>query len=226
MTGKPRYDFHMHTFFSDGELLPIELIRRASVLGNRAIAITDHASYSNVDDLVPAIARDCDAVEGWNITAIPGVEITHVPPKKMDAIIKKARKAGAKIIVVHGESPVEPVTPGTNRQAVMNPDVDILAHPGHITVDEAQLAKDNGIYLEITCRSGHMIANGHVFRIGSTVGANFLVNTDAHECADISTYSSASRIASGAGMVRSEIEKALLKNPLELMKKKAIKLHR
>jgi putative hydrolase len=224
MTGKPRYDFHMHTFFSDGELLPIELIRRAFVLGNRAIAITDHASYSNVEDLVPAIARDCDAVEGWNVTAIPGVEITHVPPKKMDAIIKKARKAGAKIIVVHGESPVEPVTPGTNKQAAMNPDVDVLAHPGHITVDEAQLAKDNGIYLEITCRSGHMNTNGHVFRIGSSVGANFLVNSDAHECGDISTYSSAKRVAAGAGMTKSDIEKALSKNPLELMKKQAIKL--
>ena len=226
MTEKPRYDFHMHTFFSDGELLPIELIRRASVLGNRAIAITDHASYSNVDYLVPAIARDCDAVEGWNITAIPGVEITHVPPKKMDAIIKKARKAGAKIIVVHGESPVEPVAPGTNRQAAMNPDVDIIAHPGHITADEAQLAKDNGIYLEITCRSGHMNTNGHVFQIGSSVGANFLVNTDAHECGDISTHTSAKRIAIGAGMSRSDIEKALLKNPLELMKKQAIKLRK
>lgn len=225
MTEKPRYDFHMHTFFSDGELIPIELIRRAFVLGNRAIAITDHASYSNVDDLVPAIARDCDAVEGWNITAIPGVEITHVPPKKMDAVIKKARKAGAKIIVVHGESPVEPVTPGTNRQAVNNPDVDILAHPGNITTEEAQLAKDNGVFLEITCRSGHMISNGHVYRTGSSVGAHFLVNTDAHECADISTYSSAKRVASGAGMTKSDVEQTLSKNPLELMKRHGIKLN-
>jgi len=142
----------------------------------------------------------------------------------MDTIIKKARKAGAKIIVVHGESPVEPVTPGTNRQAANNPDVDILAHPGYITADEAQLAKDNGVFLEITCRSGHMITNGHVFRIGSSVGANFLVNTDAHECEDISTYSSAKRIALGAGMVKSDIERALSKNPLDLMKKHAIKL--
>lgn len=223
---KPRYDFHMHTFFSDGELLPIELIRRASVHGNRAIAITDHASYSNVDDLVPAVARDCDAVEGWGITAIPGVEITHVPPRKMDAIIKRARKVGAEIIVVHGESPVEPVAPGTNRQAVVNPEVDILAHPGYITADEAQLAKDNGVFLEITCRSGHNKANGHVFRVGSSVGAKFLINTDAHECCDISTYSSAKHVAIGAGMDKNHAEQALSKNPLELMKKRGIKQHR
>jgi putative hydrolase len=221
-SGKPRYDFHMHTFFSDGELLPIELIRRAAVHGNKAIAITDHASYSNVDEIVPAIARDCDAVEGWDIVAIPGVEITHVPPSKMDALIKKARKAGAKIIVVHGESPVEPVTPGTNRKAVENPEVDILAHPGYLTQDEAEIAKENGVYIEITCRQGHSLTNGHVFKMGSSVGAKFLVNTDAHECGDISTYESARRVAMGAGMSRGEADITLLKNPLELMKKRKI----
>lgn len=222
MKAKPRYDFHMHTFFSDGELLPIELIRRAFVLGHKAIAITDHASYSNVDELVAAVKRDCDAVDGWNITAIPGVEITHVPPTKMDAIIRKARKAGAEIVVVHGESPVEPVTPGTNRKAVTNPDVDILAHPGFITIDEAQLAKDNGVYLEITCRHGHNRTNGHVYKIGSAAGAKFLVNTDTHECGDISTHQSARCVARAAGMSETEARLTLLKNPISLLKRRKI----
>ena len=39
----PLYDFHAHSFFSDGELLPMELIRRAVVKGYTALAITDHA---------------------------------------------------------------------------------------------------------------------------------------------------------------------------------------
>ena len=223
-TNKPRYDFHMHSFFSDGELLPMELIRRAAVYGNKAIAITDHASYSNVDEVVPAVARDCAAVEGWDIVAIPGVEVTHVPPGKMDALIRKARKAGAKIIVVHGESPVEPVTPGTNRQAAGNPEVDVLAHPGYLTEDDAELAKENGVFIEITCRSGHSLTNGHVFKTGSSVGAKFLVNTDAHECDDISTYESARRVAIGAGMSKSDADITLLKNPLELMKRRKIRL--
>jgi putative hydrolase len=222
MTQKPRYDFHMHTFFSDGELLPIELIRRAFVLGHKAIAITDHASYSNVDELVAAVRRDCDAVDGWDITAIPGVEITHVPPTKMDTIIKKARKAGAEIVVVHGESPVEPVAPGTNRKAVSNPEVDILAHPGFITIDEAQLAKDNDVYLEITCRHGHNQTNGHVYKTGTAVSAKFLVNTDTHECGDISTHESARRVALAAGMSESEADITLLKNPVSLLRKRKI----
>ncbi|MEM4265077.1 MAG: histidinol phosphate phosphatase domain-containing protein [Thermoplasmata archaeon] len=222
MKSKPRYDFHMHTFFSDGELLPIELIRRAFVLGHKAIAITDHASYSNIDELIPAVRRDCDAVDGWDIKAIPGVEITHVPPAKMDALVKKARKLGAEIIVVHGESPVEPVTPGTNLKAVSNPDVDVLAHPGFITLDEAQLARDNDVYLEITCRFGHNQTNGHVYKTGSAASARFLVNTDTHECGDISTHQTARRIAKAAGMSESEANLTLLRNPISLLKKRGI----
>ena len=43
------YDFHTHTFLSDGGSSPIGLIRFAVAAGYRCIAITDHASYSNLD---------------------------------------------------------------------------------------------------------------------------------------------------------------------------------
>ena len=57
-----------------------------------------------------------------DITVIPGVEVTHVPPSKMDKVIADARRFGAKWVVVHGETISEPVQAGTNRQAAMNPD--------------------------------------------------------------------------------------------------------
>ena len=44
-----RIDLHMHSIFSDGELLPSEIARRASVLNHEAIAITDHVDASNID---------------------------------------------------------------------------------------------------------------------------------------------------------------------------------
>ncbi|HCH10256.1 MAG TPA: PHP domain-containing protein, partial [Dehalococcoidia bacterium] len=34
------YDFHTHTFLSDGALSPIELIRRAIKIGYQVMAIT------------------------------------------------------------------------------------------------------------------------------------------------------------------------------------------
>ncbi len=40
-------DLHTHSFFSDGELIPSELIRRAEAIGYKAIAITDHVDSSN-----------------------------------------------------------------------------------------------------------------------------------------------------------------------------------
>ena len=44
---------------------------------------------------------------------------------------RKRRNAWLRIsVVVHGETLVEPVEPGTNRAAVSCPEVDILAHPG------------------------------------------------------------------------------------------------
>ncbi|MCU0851694.1 MAG: histidinol phosphate phosphatase domain-containing protein, partial [Thermoplasmata archaeon] len=149
-----RCDFHMHSLFSDGELLPMELIRRAAAADHRAIAITDHASFSNLEHVIKSVAMDCKKSNAWGIEAIPGVELTHVPVRYIDDAVRKSRKAGAELIVIHGETPVEPVEPGTNHKAVANSDVDILAHPGMISLDDAELAAKNKVYLEISCRRG------------------------------------------------------------------------
>jgi len=44
------YDFHTHTFLSDGVLSPIELIRRALVRGYKAIGVTDHVGIGTYLD--------------------------------------------------------------------------------------------------------------------------------------------------------------------------------
>ncbi len=57
-------DLHTHTFLSDGDLGPAELVWRAEHAGYRAIGITDHADASNLDDLISKIvqfARDLRA---------------------------------------------------------------------------------------------------------------------------------------------------------------------
>jgi len=223
MTTKPRFDMHMHTILSDGELLPMELIRRALVAGHEAIAITDHVSFSNVEEVVGATVRDCEAAAEWDIAAIPGAEVTHVPPRRIDEVVSLARKAGAEIIVIHGESPVEPVAQGTNRAAVQNPEVDILAHPGLLTEEEAEMALENGVYIEISCRKGHSLANGHVYGVGSSVGVDFLVNTDAHSYKDLATHEFARKVALCAGMSEVDADRSLITNPRALMRKHGIR---
>ena len=94
-----RADLHTHTVYSDGELIPAELVRRAMVLGHDAIAITDHVDMTNVEFVVSNVVKAVELCEDY-IKVIPGVEITHVPPSKIDKVAKLARKYGAEWIVV------------------------------------------------------------------------------------------------------------------------------
>lgn len=212
------YDFHTHTFFSDGELLPTELIRRAIVRGYTAMALTDHASASNIEELVEKVSRDADLVwNEWKFRALPGVELTHCPPASIARLAARAKSAGAKIVVIHGETLVEPVPPGTNRASVECPDVDILAHPGLLTDKEAELAAENGVYLEITSRRGHCLGNGNTALVARKHGASVLINSDAHAPGDLHTEPFALNIALGAGLTAEEAEQAMQRNPQQLL---------
>ncbi len=74
------YDFHTHTSVSDGALSPLELVRRALINGYRAIAVTDHVGVGYLKRLISEIAEDCALAQThWDIIAIPGVELTHLP---------------------------------------------------------------------------------------------------------------------------------------------------
>lgn len=216
----PLYDFHTHTFFSDGALLPMELIRRAHVNGYTAMAITDHASASNIEELVEKVARDCDlAWNEWGFRVLPGVELTHCPPASIARLAARAKAAGAKIVVIHGETLVEPVPPGTNRASVECPDVDVLGHPGLLTEAEAHLARENSVFLEITSRRGHCLGNGNTVMLGRAAGARFLVNSDTHSPGDLHTEGFARTVALGAGLTAAETDAALYENPLVLLTK-------
>jgi len=211
-------DLHTHSLLSDGELLPSELVRRAVVKGYQAIAITDHVDVSNMDWVVSRLMKDCDELKRYfPIEIIPGVEVTHVPPERIQPLAEEARKLGAKIVVVHGETIVEPVAPGTNLKALQSP-IDILAHPGLITEDEVLLAKENGIMLEITARKGHSLTNGHVAQLALKMGAGLVLNTDAHSPEDLITHDQARNIALGAGLNEEDFSR-LRMNARELLER-------
>jgi putative hydrolase len=214
------YDFHTHSFLSDGELSPVELIRRAVVKGYQAIAVTDHAGPGNLQRVITELIKECRlAEEYWKIQAIPGVELTHVPAGYIAQIAEQARQLGAELVVVHGETPVEPVEPGTNLAAVSCNQVDILAHPGLLGENEAKLAFQNGVFVEITARGGHNVGNGHVVRVGREAGVNFLINSDTHAPDDLLTEDWAKTVARGAGLLQAELERALYQNPLRMLER-------
>jgi putative hydrolase len=193
-------DLHSHTFFSDGALVPSEHVRRVEILGYSAIAITDHADSSNIHLLIPnllKVARDLNPISTTRL--IVGVELTHVPPALIGPLARESRALGAELVVVHGETPVEPVLPGTNR-AALEADIDLLAHPGFITREEAALAAARGIFLELSGRKGHSLTNGHVARMAEGTGALLAINADAHGPGDFLTAEMAEKVGRGAGL--------------------------
>ena len=199
-------DLHTHTLNSDGELLPAELWRRAQVKGYRYLGITDHVDASNFEVVFTRLKSAALSLNrGEPPYLIPGLEFTHLPPDLIGPLTAQARALGVPLIVIHGETLAEPVAPGTNR-AALEADIDILAHPGLITLEEAALARERGIFLEISARKGHCLANGHVARTALEVGASLIVDTDTHSPGDLITRHQAERIAKGAGLTAPAIQ--------------------
>lgn len=200
-------DLHLHTLHSDGELLPAELVRRAKVKGYRALALTDHMDQSNLMDLVPALVSSArELSEGLDLLVLAGVELTHVPPRQIPGLIRAARELGADLVVVHGETPVEPVAPGTNRAAILG-GADVLAHPGFISAAEARLARQRGVALELTSRAGHSLTNGHVAAVAGRARCPLVVNSDTHAPHDLHTPQLIAAVVRGAGLPAASVRR-------------------
>jgi len=199
-------------------LSPIELIRRCIVAGYTALGIADHCGASTLERFIRELRLDADlAARHWNFRVLAGVELTHVPASSIAELAAQAKALGADHVVVHGESPVEPVEPGTNLAAASCPEVDILAHPGLLTLEEAAAAAHNGVFIEITVKEGHSLGNGNVVRVAQRAGAKLVLNSDTHLPGHILTPDFARCAALAAGLAEEELEEVLVSNPRELL---------
>ena len=211
-------DLHTHTLLSDGELLPLELTRRAKVKGYTVLGISDHVDITTIENTAVSILKIKQFAElHEGITVIPGCELTHCPARQIGELTLLARKLGFAYVVVHGETIAEPVEKGTNAAAI-EARVDILAHPGLITEKEVEDARNRGILLEISARKGHSLANGHVARLARSLGAKLVLNTDAHSPSDLITDEEGLLIAQGAGLAIDDFAQ-MQKNAMALARK-------
>jgi len=201
------YNLHSHSLLSDGALLPSEVAVRYQAAGYKAVAITDHADYSNIKIVVNAVL---DFSGHWprsaKIKVLPGIELTHLPPEQFKPLAEYARSKGIKVIIGHGETLVEPVIPGTNR-AALEADIDILAHPGLITAQEVKLARERGIFLEITSRQGHSATNAYVAEAALKQGARLILNNDSHAPEDIISPQELKKVGLRSGLTKVQIER-------------------
>jgi histidinol phosphatase-like PHP family hydrolase len=209
-------DLHVHSIFSDGELIPSEIVRRMAAIGNEGVAITDHADFSNISWIMDKLRKMQEFRDDYELGVLFGVEITHVPPKLIGRAVELARKEEAEIVLVHGETVVEPVKEGTNLAAVEE-EIDILAHPGLIDAKTAELAASNGIFVEISTRKGHCLTNGHVVKIAKEVGCELVINTDAHSPSDFVNTEVAQKILEGCGVENAEI---VFENAKKILRKR------
>jgi putative hydrolase len=193
-------DLHTHTLLSDGELLPLELARRAKVKGYTILGISDHVDITTIENVAESILKIKQYAElHAGLKVIPGCELTHCPARQIGELTALARKLGFFYVVVHGETIAEPVEEGTNAAAI-DAGVDILAHPGLITEKEVEDARNRGVLLEITARKGHSLTNGHVARLARSIGAKLILNTDSHSPSDLITDDVGLSIVRGAGL--------------------------
>ncbi len=211
-------DLHTHSLLSDGELLPEELVRRYEAQGYKALAITDHVGPSNLEWVIESLLKLCEQIGPYTqIEVIPGVEITHCPPVLIPSLIERSRNLGASIVLVHGETIVEPVPVGTNLAAIEGK-ADILAHPGLISLKEVELAKKFGVFLEISGRRGHCLTNGHLVKLAKTIGAKLVFGSDVHAPEDIPSVEMVKKIVLGTGLSEGEF-KVLLENMETIVKR-------
>lgn len=219
------YDLHTHTFHSDGELIPSESARYASISGYSGIAITDHADASNLSQLleITLAFKEIFNKSADNFRVIAGIELTHVHPKDIGIMTEAARLNGADIVVVHGETIAEPVYKGTNMAAI-EACVDILAHPGLLSLDEAKKARLSGVALEITSNKSHAYTNAHVANMARLAGADLVMNNDAHSPYAYIGLSQSEKIMSGAGLSGDEI-KTIFNNNEKMFEKLFNKKH-
>jgi putative hydrolase len=213
-----RIEFHTHSLFSDGMLLPAEIIHMAKLKDFAAIAITDHVDPSNIKTVLNSLNEFVKECQGrFEVPFIPGVELSYVEPARILHYADQAKKLGAKIVIVHGETPAEDVPKGTNKAGVTGKGViDILAHPGFITEEEVNMAKENNIYLEITSKKGHSLTNGHVAKLAQKIGAKMLVASDMHAPEDLIDQATAFKVAKASGLSEAEALKVITDNPKEL----------
>lgn len=209
-------DIHTHTLLSDGELIPAEFLRRSEARHYRGLALTDHVDNATIEAIVPMLVKLCRELKKYTkVRIVPGAEITHCRLEQIAQLVSEARRLGAELVIVHGETIVEPVMPGTNRAAI-EAGADVLAHPGLITLADAKFAAEKGVYLEISARKGHCLTNGYVYQTGKKAGAKFVFGSDSHSPEEIRDREFAEKVLAGAGMTNKEI-KDVFKNMAKLI---------
>lgn len=195
-------DLHSHSTLSDGTRSIEDMVLAAQERGYTAYAITDHVRGGDPStwDVLVAVRDEIQYLRTQTpMRLFVGTELTDFGPEAIPGAARRARALGAEVVVVHGECVSLNVYPGTNAAAARCEEVDILGHPGLITLEDATEARRHGVHLELSAILGASYANGHVCWAARYTGAGVVVNSDAHDERGLLSHRKLEGLVRGSG---------------------------
>ena len=201
-------DFHimLHAHTLGGGLDTASALRYAALAGLRfagLILASDGSDLGRVAELSTQIRKLSLYA---NVEAWAGVELRHIPPALLPDTVREARRAGASLVLVHGESIADQVEQGTNFAAI-EAGADIIAHPGLIDDEAAAYAAEKGVALEFTSCPKHGLTNAHTAAAALRSGAPLVRGSMATRPEELTTRAFWPMIIKGADAVNNEKNK-------------------
>ena len=192
-------DFHiiLSPAEAEGGLNAASALHYAALAGLRFAALVLPGDGSDFSRLA-ALAETVRTYSLYaNVEARTGVELRHVPPPLLPSAVREARRAGAELVLVHGETLADQVAEGTNFAAI-EAGADIIAHPGLIDAKTAAFAAEKGVALEFTSCPKHALTNAHTAAMALRFGCPLVRGSAARKARDITTRTFWPRVIQGA----------------------------
>ena len=172
-------DFHIsiHQGFGVASAL-----RYASLAGIRFAGLvmpSDGTGLSRIADFSAQVRRLSLYA---NVEAWAGVELCHIPPALLPEAVREAREAGARLVLVYGESIMDQVDQGTNFAAI-EAGADIITHPGLVDAETAAFAAERDVAFEFTSCPRHALTNAHTAAMALKYGVPLVRGSNA-SCAE------------------------------------------
>jgi putative hydrolase len=201
-----KFDFHVHTHYSDGTSGPAEMVEAAEARGLEAVALTDHGPELHVGifrEKLAAMLQDIEFARGdAGIPVLAGIEANVMDGDgRIDADEEFAGKLDLFVVGIHvlGDliDPTEVAREYLRRltKAIEHRKVDVLAHPfffhqsllPYLSREEIEdfvgLTANRGVAMEVN--SKYKVPDDDFLMLCLREGVKFSIGSDAHKPAEV-----------------------------------------
>lgn len=201
-----KFDFHLHTQYSDGTSDPLTMVEAAEARGLEAVAFTDHGPELSVGTPREKLALMLQDIglsrEDAGVRVLAGIEANVVDASgRIDIDDEFARKLDILVVGIHklgtasdrAERAQDYLTRAT--RAIERRKIDVLAHPfflhhpllPYLTPEEVEnfveLAARRGVAMEVNMK--YRAAEGELLTLCLREGVKLSIGSDAHSAAEV-----------------------------------------